>query len=77
MLNYLFCTNSNLLYYVVLLRFFARLAKRYGGRLENGYAQACRGSSPLPGAFNFILIASFLFSKQLIQKLIIHIYDIL
>ena len=34
---------------VKILRYNARLAKWYGGRLENGYAQACRGSNPLPG----------------------------
>jgi hypothetical protein len=44
---------------VKILRNNARLAKWYGGRLENGYAQACRGSNPLPGAHNFILLKLF------------------
>ena len=45
---------------VKILRNNARLAKWYGGRLENGYAQACRGSNPLPGVpyFHTIIIVN-------------------
>ena len=38
------------LYLWVIWRVCAGLAKWYGGRLENGCAQALRGSNPLPGA---------------------------
>ncbi len=46
------CQNpdSDLLYYGDILRFDAEIAKWYGGRLENGYAQACRGSNPFLSA---------------------------
>ena len=46
------CQNldSDLLYYGGILRFAAEIAKWYGGRLENGYAQACRGSNPFLSA---------------------------
>lgn len=40
---------STLLYYGENSRLCAGVAKWYGGRLENGYAQACRGSNPFPG----------------------------
>ena len=39
----------NSLYYGVDFRVYAEIAKRYGGRLENGYAQACGGSNPSLG----------------------------
>ncbi len=42
--------DSDLLYYGDFLRFDAEIAKWYGGRLENGYAQACRGSNPFLSA---------------------------
>ena len=38
--------DSDLLYYGGVSRAVAEIAKWYGGRLENGYAQACRGSNP-------------------------------
>lgn len=45
---------SNLLYYGANLTLCAGIAKWYGGRLENGYAQACRGSNPFPGVHTII-----------------------
>ena len=44
--------DSDLLYYGDFLRFDAEIAKWYGGRLENGYAQACGGSSPSLGVLS-------------------------
>ena len=46
--------DSDLLYYGDNFRLDAEIAKWYGGRLENGYAQACRGSNPFLSA-NYIL----------------------
>ena len=46
--------DSDLLYYGDNFRLGAEIAKWYGGRLENGYAQACRGSNPFLSA-NYIL----------------------
>ena len=50
------CPNpdSDLLYYGGIIRSDAEIAKWYGGRLENGYAQACRGSNPFLSA-NFVI----------------------
>ena len=44
-------TWAYLIYFIMLedSSDYAGIAKRYGGRLENGYAQACRGSNPFPG----------------------------
>ena len=42
--------DSDLLYYGGVSRAVAEIAKWYGGRLENGYAQACRGSNPFLSA---------------------------
>ena len=47
------CLHSDLLYYGEYLSLNAGIAKWYGGRLENGYAQACRGSNPFPGATRY------------------------
>ena len=41
------------------------VAKWYGGRLENGYAQACRGSNPFPDASTeFKISSSFLLGTK-------------
>ena len=42
--------DPDLLYYGDNFRLDAEIAKWYGGRLENGYAQACRGSNPFLSA---------------------------
>ena len=62
--------HTNSLYYGDNYIIDAEIAKWYGGRLENGYVQACRGSNPLPGV-DFSPFMSSIPKSLLINQIIL------